>query len=437
MTVQRCTRLPDLDVDAAAICSHLIGIDTSNPGRLERPAAQYVAELLADVGVEGRMFEAEPGRSNFVARLEGDGSSQDAVVIHGHLDVVPAEPGDWRHHPFSGHVDGEYLWGRGAVDMKDMLAMTLAAVRRLVATGTRPRRDLILAFFADEECGARLGSEFLVTRHRQVFEGATAAIGELGGFSVTVSPTARLYPIQVAEKGVRVVRAVARGTAGHGSMPRADNAVVALAQAIGRLAPSSTPPRMTLTMRAFLEEAGNLVGSDLDPESDPDGLVALGQLRPWIDATLRNTISPTMLKAGVKGNVIPGEAEATLDCRYLPGGEQALSEALDSLMGSDVSWETVIDAPAVEAPWHHPLPEAMARALRAEDPVAHAVPFMIPACTDAKNLSRLGMACYGFAPLLLPPELDFASLFHGVDERVPLAALAFGSRVLYRLLSTY
>lgn len=432
-----CTPLRDLAVDAAAICAELIRIDTSNPGKAERPAAEHVAELLGEVGIEGQMFEAEPGRTNYVARLQGDGSSPEALVLHGHLDVVPAESTGWRHHPFSGYVDGEYVWGRGAVDMKDMIAMTLAAVRRIVAQGKRPRRDLVLAFFADEECGTRLGSEFLVGRHPEVFEGATAAIGELGGFSVSVNPTARLYPIQVAEKGVRVVRAIARGTAGHASMPKADSAVVALADAVSRAGVAALPLHMSPGVRTLLAQAGNVVGVDLDPEQDPDALAVLGQLKPWIEATVRNTITPTVLSAGRKTNVIPEEAEAMLDCRFVPGGGPALTEALNSILGPDVRWETLVEAPAVEAPWDHPLVHAMAGALKAEDPVAHAVPFMIPAGTDAKNLSKLGMACYGFAPLLLPHELDFASLFHGVDERVPLEALAFGSRVLYRLLTAY
>lgn len=427
---------PDLEADALAICAQLIRIDTSNPGRPERPAAELVAELLADVGIDGELFEAEPGRSNYVARLEGDGSSPEALVVHGHLDVVPANPAAWRHHPFSAELDDGCLWGRGAVDMKDMVAMTLAVVRRLASTGTRPRRDLILAFFADEECGGRLGSGFMVHRHPGLFEGAAAAIGELGGFSVTV-PGARLYPVQVAEKGGRAIRVLARGVEGHGSMPRADNPVVALADAVGRAGSTNLPFHLTPTTRTLLSGVSDALGIVLDPMDDPRSLAALGKLQPWFEAALHNTITPTILRAGSKGNVIPADAEAILDCRFVPGGEQALTEALNDLLGPSVEWEAFLEGPAVEAPWDHPLPGAMAVALHDEDPVARPVPFMIPAATDAKNLSKLGLACYGFAPLMLPEDLDFAALFHGVDERVPLEALAFGTRVLNRLLSTY
>ena len=425
---------PDLLGDVVAMCSELIRIDTSYPGGAERPAAEYVAERLAEVGIGGDFYEAMPGRTNYVARFEGYGTSSEALVVHCHLDVVPAEPNGWRHHPFSGEFSEGCVWGRGAVDMKGMVAMTLAAVRAMVATGVRPKRDLILAFFADEERGATNGSAFMVAQHPEVFEGATAAVGELGGFSVTLPSGHRLYPIQVAEKGALGVRIKARGRAGHASMPQPDDAITRLAEAVARIGRARLPLRLTATTKDLLAELGTLLGRNLDPCLAED-LDALGLLRTWVEPTLRNTISTTTLSAGNALNVVPGEAEAMLNCRFVPGGESDIEAELDELLGPEMSRETIIAGPGVEAPWDHPLPRAMAEAILLEDPVAHPLPFMIPAATDAKFLSTLGLACYGFAPLLLPPDLDFAALFHGVDERVPVDALEFGGRVLHRLFS--
>ena len=416
------------------MCADLLRFDTSNPGGCERPAAEYVAERLADVGIDGAFYEASPGRTNYVARLEGDGSSPEALIVHCHLDVVPADPSGWRHHPFSGDLADGCLWGRGAVDMKDMVAMTLAAVRRMVATGVRPPRDLILAFFADEERGATNGSSFMVARHREVFEGATAAIGELGGFSVMLPSGHRIYPIQVAEKGAAWIRIRAQGRAGHASMPEADSAVTRLAEAVARIGRTRLPLRLGSTTETLLVELSSLAGRALDPSCSED-LDELGLLRRWVEPTLRNTITTTVLSAGNAPNVVPARAEAQLNCRFVPGAESELYAELTELLGPHVSQEVIAAAPCVEAPWDHPLPQAMANALRLEDPVGRPLPFMIPAGTDAKSLATLGLACYGFAPLLLPPDLDFASLFHGVDERVPVDALEFGARVMFRLLA--
>lgn len=426
-------RGPDLYADAISLLADLVRIDTSNPGGQERPAAEYVAERLAEVGIESRVYECDSGRSNLVARVQGVGSEADALVVHGHLDVVPADPAEWRHHPFSGELAEGCLWGRGAVDMKNMIAMVLAVVRKMARTGARPHHDLVLAFFADEEAGAQAGSGYLVRDHPELFEGASAAIGELGGFSATLPSGHRLYPIQIAEKGVVGLRARVRGQSGHASMPREDNCVVELAEAIARLGRHRFPLRLTSTTRALLA-ALETAGVPID-QVDGHALGALGTLWPWMEASLRNTACPTVMRGGSTPNVVPGEAEAIINCRFVPGGEEELLAEVLQLLGPNLQHDVMVSAPAVEAPWEHPLVTAMAAALRAEDPLAHPVPFMIPAATDAKNLSTLGLKCYGFAPLLLPAGFDFAAMFHGVDERVPLAALEFGSKVLYRLLT--
>ena len=427
----------DLAEDTVDLCADLLRIDTSNPGRTERAAAEFVAEKLSDAGIDGEVFESEPGRATYVARLEGDGTSPEALVVHGHLDVVPAVAADWRRHPFSGELAEGCLWGRGAVDMKDMVAMIVAAVRRMSADGVRPRRDLVLAFFADEEAGGRLGARFMVEEHPDVFEGASAAVGEVGGFSVTMGPGLRVYPIQIAEKGLAWMRVRAHGRAGHGSMPHADSAVVKLCEAMARLGRGAFAYHLTPATEAAFAELSRVLGTEVDASDPARALEGLGPLRAFLEPVLRNTVSPTMLTAGQKVNVIPSDAEAMVDGRFLPGHEEGFLAEVDRLLGPGVTREVVTYGVPVQSPWEHPLVHAMSRALSDADPAARPIPHMISGGTDAKFLSRLGMACYGFVPLLLPPDLDFASMFHGVDERVPIDALRFGADVLYRLLTTY
>ena len=427
--------------EAIGLCQSLLRIDTQNPGSTERAAAEFVAEQLSDVGIEGRIIESEPGRASLVARVEGDGTSNDALVVHGHLDVVPAVASDWARPPFAGEIVDDYLWGRGAIDMKDFVAVMTSVIRQMARDKAKPKRDLVLLYFADEEAGGDLGSAFLVDQHPEVFEGATAAIGEVGGFSVSIPGTPkRLYPIQIAEKGMLWLRLRAKGRAGHGSMPHDDNAVVALSEAVSRLGRARFPRRLTPTTEALLRELCTLLGVEVDfadPERLGEMLDLLGPFRTFLEPVLSDTVSPTMLSAGQKVNVIPSEAEAAIDGRFLPGHEEGFLREIDQLLGEKVVRETTHFGRTVESPWEHPLVDAMCAALRAEDDHAHPVPHMISGGTDAKHISRLGVDCYGFTPLLLPPDLEFARLFHGVDERVPIDALDFGCRVLSRLLTTY
>lgn len=428
--------VPDLADDAVAICADLVAIDTTNPGKPERPAAEYVAERLSDVGLHGDIHELEPGRSNLVVRVPGDGRSDDALLLHGHLDVVPADPSGWRYPPFAAEVADGCIWGRGAVDMKGMVAMLVAVLRRMATDGTRPHRDVVMCLFADEEGGFRRGSRFMVEQRREVFEGATAAVGELGGFSVTTPAGERIYPIQVAEKGSVSLRLRARGRAGHASMPHDENPVQALADAVARLKGRDDPVTLTDTTRTFLREVGRVLQRPVDA-ADPEGaFTGMGSLWTFVAPTLRNTVTPTILTAPGKPNVIPEEATAIFDCRFLPGAMDDMLLAVEAVLGPTVRTEVLATFPAVESPWDHPLVDAMRSALVAEDPRAQPVPFMVPAGTDAKWLTTLGIPCYGFAPLMLPPDLDFPALFHGVDERVPVDALAFGARVLHRFLTS-
>lgn len=422
--------------EVVELCSELIRIDTTNTGDPEtvtgeREAAEYVAAKLTEVGYEIEMVESgAPRRDNVICRLPGADPDRGALLVHGHLDVVPADAGEWSVHPFSGAVQDGYVWGRGAVDMKDMVAMTIAVARRFKREGVVPPRDIVFAFLADEEAGGKYGAGWLVEHRPDLFEGCTEAVGEVGGFSLTVGEDQRVYLIETAEKGIAWMRLRARGKPGHGSFLHEDNAVTKVAEAVAKLGNHTFPLVLTDTVRAFLEQMSELTGLEF-PEDDLEGsLRKLGPLSRIVGATVRDTANPTMLNAGYKANVIPSTAEAVVDCRVLPGRQEAFLAEVDEILGPDVSREWVTELPPVETPFEGPLVEAMAAALRTEDPGARTIPYMLSGGTDAKHFAQLGMACYGFAPLRLPPDLDFASLFHGIDERVPVDALRFGTRVL-------
>ncbi|HEX4063684.1 MAG TPA: M20/M25/M40 family metallo-hydrolase [Streptosporangiaceae bacterium] len=423
--------------EVAQICSDLIRIDTSNPGDNsgpgERRAAEHVAALLAEVGAEPDVLESHPGRASVVARIAGEDRERPALLVHGHLDVVPANPDDWQRHPFSGEVHDGCVWGRGAVDMKDMDAMILAVVRQRLREGRRPARDLVLAFPADEEAGGSYGAHWLVDNHADLFEGCTEAIGEVGGFSVTFGGR-RHYLLQTAEKGMAWMRLTAHGRAGHGSMLNPDNAVTELAEAVAALGRHDWPERLIPTTRAFLEAACAALGVDFDINEIRQSIAKLGPISRIIGATIRNTVNPTGLSAGYKVNVVPQTATADIDGRFLPGYEEEFFAEIDRLLGPNVTREFIHRDIAVETTFDGDLCDAMVASVQAEDPGASVMPYCLSGGTDAKSFSTLGIRCFGFAPLRLPADLDFSGMFHGIDERVPVDALAFGTRVLDKFL---
>ena len=424
--------------EVVQLCSELLRFETVNRGGgdgNEREAAEYVAEKLAEVGIEPTILESKPGRTSLVARIEGEDSSRGALLIHGHLDVVPADAADWAIHPFSGEVaDDGNVWGRGAVDMKDMDAMTLAVIRDRLRTGRKPPRDIVLAFLADEEAGGTYGAKFLVEKHPHLFEGVTEAISEVGGFSYEISNDLRLYCIQTAEKGLAWMKLTVAGRAGHGSMVAHDNAVTVMCEAVAKLGRHEFPIQLTESVRIFLEELSDATGVPLDYEDPEKVITQLGGFARMIGATLRHTANPTMLDAGYKVNVIPGSATAGVDGRFLPGGEAEFEATLDRILGPDIKREYVNYDPGVETSFDGDLVDTMAAALKAEDRGARPVPYMLSGGTDAKSFARLGIRCFGFAPLRLPPDLDFSAMFHGIDERVPVSGLKFGVRVLDRFI---
>jgi acetylornithine deacetylase/succinyl-diaminopimelate desuccinylase-like protein len=349
--------------------------------------------------------------------------------VHGHLDVVPASAADWQVGPFSGEVADGCVWGRGAIDMKDMDAMMLAVVRQRLREGRAPARDIVLAFTADEEAGGTWGARWLVDNNPGLFEGATEAIGEVGGFSLTLGRQ-RVYLLQTAEKGMAWLRLTAHGRAGHGSMVQPDNAVTELAEAVGRLGRHEWPTRLIPSVQAFLEGACDALGIEFIPTDPSQALSKIGPVSRIIGATLRNTVNPTVLRAGYKVNVVPQTATAEIDGRFLPGYEEEFFAELDGVLGPGVTREIIHSDIAVETTPDGDLYDAMTSALLAEDPEARVIPYCVSAGTDAKSFSRLGLRCFGFAPLQLPADLDFSGMFHGVDERVPVDGLRFGVRVL-------
>ncbi|MDX3451347.1 M20/M25/M40 family metallo-hydrolase [Streptomyces sp. ME02-8801-2C] len=425
--------------EVVSFTSDLIRIDTTNNGGgdcQERPAAEYAAALLAETGLEPTLLERTKGRTNVVARIEGTDPSADALLLHGHLDVVPARADDWRVHPFSGEIRDGVVWGRGAVDMKNMDAMILAVVRDWARQGVRPRRDIVVAFTADEEDSAQDGSEFLAAEHPGLFEGCTEGIGESGAFTFHDGTGRQLYPVAAGERGTAWLKLTARGRAGHGSKVNHSNAVTHLAAAVARIGAYEWPLRLTPTVEAALTQLAALYGlvPDLD---DVDGLLTkLGPAARLVEATVRNSANPTMLNAGYKVNVIPGEAVAYVDGRFLHGCEDEFRTTLDELTGPDVTWEFHHRSVALQASVDSPTYARMRAAVEEFAPEGHVVPYCMSGGTDAKQFSRLGITGYGFAPLRLPENLDYQALFHGVDERVPVEALHFGVRVLDRFLRT-
>ena len=425
----------DPAAEVVEICRDLIRMDTTNygdgSGPGERKAAEHVAALLDEVGIESEIYEGVEGRTNVVARW-GTGD-RDPLLLHGHLDVVPAEADDWTVHPFSGEIQDGYLWGRGAVDMKDFDAMLLSVVRARARAGAEPQRPMVLCFTADEEAGGHQGAEQIVTKRPDLLEGCTEGIGEVGGFSATVRGR-RVYLVEAAEKGMAWMRLTATGNAGHGSMRHPDNAVTALSAAVARIGAHEWPVRLTPSMQVLLSAIGELAGTEATPENAEVLVEEFGSAARMLGAVIKHTTNPTMLNAGYKVNVVPGEATAHIDGRFLPGYEDEFFDTLAELVGDQISIDYVSKQNGLETTFDGDLVDAMTRSLLAEDPDALVAPFLMSGGTDAKHWDKLGIRCFGFTPLRLPGDLDFTALFHGVDERVPTDGLEFGARVFDRFL---
>ncbi len=417
-----------LSADAVRFCSELIAIDTSNVGGVdgacERPAAEYVARHLAEAGITAELVEPAPGRTSVVCRIPGRDPSLPGLLVHGHLDVVPADAGAWDGDPFSGEIRDGFIHGRGAVDMKNMDAMMLSVACHLRRTGTLPRRDLVLAWLADEEAGGDWGARHLVEQRPDLIEGCATAIGEVGGFSVTGADGRRTYLVETEHKGVAWLRLRARGKGGHGSLVHHDTAVQRLAEAVARIGRHTWPQDTSPRIRELLDEL-------VTGEADPDTGVAR-----WLHAAARHTANVTTVDVPGKINTVPGEAVAQVDARYLPDRLDEFLERITALAdGCEV--EPIRLEPGFANPLGPDFADAALAALRAEDPGAEIRSMRMPTGTDNRLFHRHGLTSYGFVPMRLPAGFDLAEMFHQVDERVPVGAVEFGARVLFRLLSAF
>jgi acetylornithine deacetylase/succinyl-diaminopimelate desuccinylase-like protein len=423
--------------DCVRLCQEMIRIPSVNFGEGkgdEKAIADYVVEQLQEVGIECELIETAPNRVNVVARIAGSDTSRPGLILHGHLDVVPANAADWQVDPFAGEIKDGFIWGRGAVDMKGMDAMILATVRHWARSGYVPPRNILLVFFADEEAGSIYGSRWLVKHRPEIFAGYSEAISEVGGFSVTITGGHRLYLIEGAQKGIRWMKLTARGDAGHGSFMNRANAVTRLSQAIARIGEYEWPQRETKIGGIFFKKIAELTGDPYQADNTRPLLKHIGSAARMLAATIQNTANPTMLEAGYKANVIPQTASAVVDGRFLPGFEAELVSTIKELAGPEIEIELLVHDIALEVEFAGPLVDAMRNAIIAEDPEGIPVPYVMSGGTDNKALSDLGIIGYGFAPLRLPEDVDFFPMFHGIDERIPLEGLAFGVRVLDRFL---
>ena len=427
----------ELHSDAISICQTLIRIPSVNYGDGkgdEAAVAAKVVELLLEAGIDSEIFESAPGRCNVIAHIKGVDEKRPGLVVHGHLDVVPANADDWSVDPFSAEIKDGMIWGRGAVDMKNMDAMIIAIFRMWARKGIKPPRNIVLAFFADEEAGSLFGSRWMVAKHPEVFKGCSEAISEVGGFSVTVAGDKRLYFIEAAQKGIHWMRLSASGRAGHGSMMNPENALTRLSEAVSKVGNYEWPQRYTKTVKVLFNKIAEVTGKKYDEKDLRPLLKEIGPMARMIGATLQNTANPTMLEAGYKANVIPQSASAVIDGRFLPGLENELNQTIKEIIGPDITVETITHDIALEVDFEGDLVESMNRSILAFDPEGIPVPYLMSGGTDNKALSELGIIGYGFSPLQLPADLDFMALFHGVDERVPVDGIKFGVNVLEEFL---
>ncbi|NBO47083.1 MAG: M20/M25/M40 family metallo-hydrolase [Actinobacteria bacterium] len=427
----------ELEEDVVKLCQELIQIPSVNFGEGkgdEKAAAEYVAAKMKEVGIESKIYESAPNRCSVVARIEGKDKSRPGLVVNGHLDVVPANAADWSVDPFSGAIKDGCIWGRGAVDMKNMDAMILAVIRLWARHNYQPERSIVIVFFGDEEAGGIYGSRWMAEKHPEVFAGCSETISEVGGFSLTLLSGKRVYAIEASQKGIEWMKITAEGVAGHGSMVNNANAVTRLTEAIAKIGNYTWPQRITKTSDLFFQKISELSGKPYDRNNLQPLIDEVGPMGKMIGATLCNTTNPTMLEAGYKANVIPQSASAVVDGRTLPGYEKELLDTVKSLVGEHVKVESLVSDIPLEVEFGGPLVDAMIAAIKSEDPDGIPIPYLLSGGTDNKALAKLGIVGYGFSPLKLPPDLDFTGLFHGIDERVPIDSLQFGARTLFHFL---
>ncbi len=425
----------------------LIRIDTSNPPGNEIEAARYLETALQKEGYETVVLESAPTRGNIITSLSGDGS-RDPFLLASHLDVVSANSAEWTHPPFSGTIADGYIWGRGTVDMKHMVAMSLMVMLLLKREGGTPRRNIIFAAVADEEAGGEYGAGWLVKNHPDLVR-SEYGLNELGGFPIVLKNIS-YCPVQIAEKGFCWIRLKIKGEPGHGSLPHSNNAVVKLSRAIDRLGRQPFPHRKTLPTEKFIRAMAarqkfplaQILKGLLSPLWNPiivKFLIRDQSQADFFSALTHNTVSPTGLSAGSKNiNVIPDNAEALIDGRILPGvsKEEFLSE-LERAAGQEVELEVLQDSSAAVADEQSPLFQAIVRTMSRLEPESVVVPYVVPGFTDNHHFMTLGSQMYGFTPMKLPEGEPFGKLIHGHDERIPVESLVYGTKILYELVKDF
>ncbi len=429
-------------LSATELLQQLIRFDTTNPPGDEHECIVFVQGLLEEEGIESRILEQEPGRPNLVSRISGGGAQP--LLLQGHVDVVTTIGQDWTHPPFEGRIEDGYVWGRGALDMKAGVAMLVSAFLRAKRERVELPGDLVLVVLADEENGGDLGARFLVEEHPELFEGVRYALGEFGGFTLPIAGK-RFYPIQVAEKQICWLKATVRGPGGHGAMVQRGGTVARLGKLLQDLDGKRLPVHVTPVVEEFVErvaaelpeEQANVIRSLLQPEQTDEALQLLGERASSIEPMLRNTVNATIIRGGTKINVVPSEIELELDGRALPGfsPEQLIAE-LHELVGDDVEIELVRHDPGPAAP-DLGLFEMLADVIRELDPEGIPVPLLQIGVTDGRFFSRAGVQTYGFLPMRLPDDFEFARLIHAADERIPVDAVEFGAEAVWRAIQRF
>lgn len=450
-TARAPSRLLDWGAEVEAVIqnlSRLIQIDTTNPPGDELPAILLVREMLLSQGFPEDdlvIVESAPRRANLVARLRGDGS-QRPLLLSGHVDVVPVEREHWSRDPFGGEIAEGCVWGRGSFDMKGFLAMYLQVFLLAFRQGLPLKRDLILAAIADEEAGFIHGSRFLVDRHRELID-AEWAFTEGGALTLHLGK-ARIYPIQVAEKGIAWLKLTTCGRPGHGSLPHSDNAVLHLAQALDRVRRAGNlPVHVTPPFRSLVTELAKQLSSparQLVPLLANPTIAGLllkvlpPDQRTLITALLSNTVTPTVLRAGGKTNVIPASCEAHLDCRLLPGQTPAdVMREIIALTGDGIALEVLSASTGTSFPADTPLYRLLEAATRSMDPKGLVIPLLMPGATDACEYQRAGITVYGFTPGVLPDGFPLLKMGHGHDERLPISYIETGLPTLWKVITEF
>jgi acetylornithine deacetylase/succinyl-diaminopimelate desuccinylase-like protein len=425
----------------------LLQLDTRNPPGNEVRAAKYLRDVLAQEGITGEIVGPSPDRGSLVVRLHGDGSAP-PLLLMGHTDVVAVEPERWTHAPFSGDIADGYIYGRGALDMKNMVAMELMVMLLLKRHNVPLKRDVIFMASADEETGGQQGAGW-IAQHRPELIRAEYALSEGGGDGLEILGK-RYYTVEAAEKGTARFLLRTKGTPGHGSVPIHDNAVLKLSTLLNRLATQRTPAHLTHTFQAYIqaiastqpEETANAFLALLESESTVDdaidALPVPASMKDELHAMVRNTTAPTVLRAGSQGNVIPSEAEAIIDSRRLPGSTlEQLEAEMRAIFGEEPELEFLNPDDPLEFDPHSPLFDIIREVVQEHDPEANVLPYMVTGGTDAGHVVPLGTRVYGFEPILYEPGGDGGSRVHGHDERITINALQWGMHVLYDVVSRF